>query len=353
MEVVDDGAERHARSSRLCTAVSGSIVRSARASTSPASSGLLSSASPRRRAVRAAASASSSVRSCALRRSARSPAAASAAWCASTASHSSSMPVADGRDRLEHDRPPVGIGEPEHLRELGARPLDRRMVGLVDHDDVGDLHHAGLERLDRVAGARHEDECDGVGQPGHLDLALPDADGLVEQDVAARRIHDHARQQRRLGDPAQMSARAHRADVDAGIQEVLGQPDAVAEQRAVRDVAGGVDRDHADGLLAGAQELAERRHQARLADPGRTRDAERARAPRVRVEQLRAAAARPDARPRPARSRARPPGGRPPGRARRAHRGPPRVACAPPSSGLEASAPSRTSHSMIRFRLTG
>src|SRR6185295_5647294 len=53
VEVVDDRADRHARSSSSCTAASGSIRRSASASTRPARSGLLSSSSPSLRAERA------------------------------------------------------------------------------------------------------------------------------------------------------------------------------------------------------------------------------------------------------------------------------------------------------------
>ncbi len=54
------------------------------------------------------------------------------------------------------------------------------------------------------------------------------------------------RLQRRLGEPAEVAARPHRADEDAGIEEVVGEPDPVAEQRAVRERARRVDRDDAD-----------------------------------------------------------------------------------------------------------
>ena len=43
--------------------------------------------------------------------------------------------------------------------------------------------------------------------------------------------HEH-RLQRRLGEPAEVAARAHRADEDAGVEEVVAEPDPVAEQRA-------------------------------------------------------------------------------------------------------------------------
>ena len=81
-----------------------------------------------------------------------------------------------------------------------------------------------------------------------------------------------------------MAARPHRADEDARVEEVVGEPDPVAEQRALRERARRVDRDDADRLLVAADVADERADQARLADPGRPGDADRVRAPRLRVE---------------------------------------------------------------------
>ena len=54
------------------------------------------------------------------------------------------------------------------------------------------------------------------------DLALPGADGLEEDDVLAGRVEHEQRLERRLGEPAEVPARPHRADEDAGVEEVLG-----------------------------------------------------------------------------------------------------------------------------------
>ena len=89
------------------------------------------------------------------------------------------------------------------------------------------------------------------------------------------RVEEQQRLQRRLGEPAEVAARAHRADEDARVEEVVGQPDAVAEQRAVRERARRVDGDDADGLLEPAHVAEERADQARLADAGRPGDADR------------------------------------------------------------------------------
>ena len=83
----------------------------------------------------------------------------------------------------------------------------------------------------------------------HLDLALAGADRLEEDEVLAGRVEHEQRLQRRLREAAEVAARAHRADEDAGVEEVVGQADAVAEQRAVRERARRVDGDHADRPL--------------------------------------------------------------------------------------------------------
>ena len=75
-------------------------------------------------------------------------------------------------------------------------------------------------------------EHDGVGDREHADLALAGADRLEEDDVLPGGVEEQQRLQRRLGEPAGVAARPHRADEDAGVEEVLGEPDPVAEQRA-------------------------------------------------------------------------------------------------------------------------
>ncbi len=72
------------------------------------------------------------------------------------------------------------------------------MVGLVDDDDVGDLHDACLQRLDRVAGAGHQHEHDRVGVVDDVDLGLTDADGLHEHVFAPGRVEQERGLQSRL-----------------------------------------------------------------------------------------------------------------------------------------------------------
>src|SRR6185312_12661700 len=70
-------------------------------------------------------------------------------------------------------------------------------------------------------------------------------------------------------DAAEVPAGAHRADEDAVVEEVVGEPDAVAEQRPPRERAGGIDRHHADLLALRPQVGDDARDQARLPHTGR------------------------------------------------------------------------------------
>ena len=69
-----------------------------------------------------------------------------------------------------------------------------------------------------------------------------------------------------------------------GVEEVVGEPDPVAEQRALRERARRVDRDDADLAPVGAHEADERRDEARLADAGRPGDPDGVRTARLRVD---------------------------------------------------------------------
>src|SRR5690606_17413197 len=116
-------------------------------------------------------------------------------------------PVAGGRDRLQDRRSPeprLGpVTEADHVTKVSHRRIGALAIGLVDDEDVADLEDAGLGGLDAVAHSRCEKDDRGVSEPGDLDLALPDADGLDDDDVAARRVEDPDRLRRGPGDAAE------------------------------------------------------------------------------------------------------------------------------------------------------
>src|SRR6266536_209220 len=186
----------------------------------------------------------------------------------------------------EHDRrPPLPRAvEREDRAHLAQHRLRGRMVHLVHGDHVGNLHDPGLQGLHRVAGARHQHEQHRVGDADDLDLALTGADGLEEDEILARRVEHEQCLQRRLGEPTEVAPRAHRADEDAGIEKVVGEPDPVAEQRPLREGARGIDRDDADARAVGAHVPDERRDEARLADAWRAGEAHGVRLSRLGIE---------------------------------------------------------------------
>ena len=83
---------------------------------------------------------------------------------------------------------------------------------------------------------------------GDLDLALPDADGLDQDHVAAGGVEHPQRLRGRPGQPAEVAARGHRPDVDVAVERVVLHPHPVAEQRAAGERRRRVDREHADPL---------------------------------------------------------------------------------------------------------
>ncbi len=118
----------------------------------------------------------------------------------------------------------------------------------------------------------------------HVDLRLADPDGLEEHVVAAGGVHQQRGLERGLGQPAERAARRHRADEDARVEEVLGQPDPVAEQRAAAERRARVDRQHRDRALERALVGDERPDQRRLARAGRPGEPDDLRAAGLRID---------------------------------------------------------------------
>ena len=158
------------------------------------------------------------------------------------------------------------------------------MIHLVDRDHVRNLHDSSFQRLHGVAGARHQDEQDRVGDPDHLDLALSGSDGLEEDELLAGRVEQERGLKRRLGEATEVTAGAHRADEDTRVEEVVGEPDPVAEERSVREGTRRIDGDHADRAVVRANVSDERADQRRLADSGRAGDADDEGPPRLGIQ---------------------------------------------------------------------
>ena len=141
----------------------------------------------------------------------------------------------------------------QHLLELRLHALGAVAVGLVDHEDVGDLEQARLHHLHRVARLGHEHDHDRVGEPHDVELGLPDADRLDEDDVHAEGVEQPDDVARRARQAAVAAARREAPDEDARVEEVRLHADAIAEHGAAGERARRVDRDDADAPAGGAQ----------------------------------------------------------------------------------------------------
>ena len=127
-------------------------------------------------------------------------------------------PGALERAHRQHRRSPEGIvrmDEPQGAGQLARRflRLDRvGAVGLVHHDDVGELEHALLDALELVTGARQRQEHEGVHHGGHRHLGLPDPDGLHDHDIEARGLDEQHGLARLLRDAAEGGLAGRRTD---------------------------------------------------------------------------------------------------------------------------------------------
>ena len=205
-----------------------------------------------------------------------------------------------GRGRRDQDlrslrpRPRVIVaarrGRDQHRPELGGGPLRAGLVALVDHDQVGDLEQAGLDRLDLVAHLGRLEDDRRVRRGRDLDLALPGPDGLDQDQVETGGVEHRRCRRRGRRQTAGMTTRRHRPDEDVPVAGVGLHPHAIAQQGAARDRARRVDRDDRHRPTGRADLRDQRGDQRRLARPGRPGDPDEVRLARPSG---RAAAARP------------------------------------------------------------
>ena len=174
----------------------------------------------------------------------------------------------------------------QRARDLGPR-AGRRVgveVRLVDDDQVGQLHHALLDRLQVVAGVRQLHQHEHVRHARRGRLALADADRLDDDDVVAGRLANQHRLARLLGHPAQRAAGGTGPDVGLLVHGQLLHPSLVAEDRAAGDAAGRIDGQHRDAVALLDQVQAEHFDERALADAGHAADGDPERGAGVRQQ---------------------------------------------------------------------
>ena len=194
-------------------------------------------------------------------------------------------PFVARRHRL-HDGGGLGVrrGEREHRLDLGHHPLHPVAVRLVDHEHVRDLHDPGLQGLHLVAEAGDQHHDAHVGGAHDLDLVLADPDRLDQDHVLAGGREHEERLVGGGGEAAEVPARGHRADEDAGVGGVGLHADAVAQDRPAAEGRGRVHRHDAHRPSLPAQVGGQAVHQGGLAGAGRAGHADHQRAPGVGEE---------------------------------------------------------------------
>src|SRR3954464_11977034 len=194
-------------------------------------------------------------------------------------------PLVAGRHGLHDGRQPVAVlADRQHHLEVLGRLLHPVAVGLVDHEDVGDLQDSRLDGLDVVPQAGDGHHHDGVHRAHHVHLVLPHAHRLDEDPVEAGRVEQIDGVAGGAGQPAHGAAGGHRADEDAGIGVEGRHADTVAQQGAAGERAGGIDGQDAHRLPALADAAGETVHERALAGAGGTGDADHPRFSRLAVD---------------------------------------------------------------------
>ena len=172
----------------------------------------------------------------------------------------------------------------EQHAQLGGGLVGAGAVGLVDDEDIGDLQDARLDRLDVVAHAGHRHDDHRLRRAHDLDLGLPRADRLDDDDVEASGVERAHGVAGGGGQPAEAATAGHAADEDVGVAGQLLHADAVAEDRAAGEGAAGVDGDDADALVAPPQFARQLHHERALARAGRAGESDDVRVAAVGVQ---------------------------------------------------------------------
>ena len=175
------------------------------------------------------------------------------------------------RHRLEDGRPPLGRCDGLQ-REIGFHrgdePIGALAIRLVHHENVGNFHDAGLERLHFVAGPGDERHDRNIRCPNDVHLVLAHADRFDDDDVLAGRVEDQRRVACRARQPSQLSTRRHAPDEDSIVARVRLHPQPVAKNRATRERARRIDGDDADSRRAIANVRHEPIDQRTFSGPG-------------------------------------------------------------------------------------
>ena len=163
-------------------------------------------------------------------------------------------------------------------------PSDAVAIGLVHHEDVGDLQDAGLRHLDGVAQAGRQDHYRRVGGRRDLHLGLAYPDRFDQDQVVTGRVQDANGLGGGKRHAAEVASRGHGTDEYIRVGGVLLHPHPVTEKRPARVGRGRVHREDRDTEPSFTRLADERARKGGLADPGGPGDADRSRPARSRED---------------------------------------------------------------------
>src|SRR5579872_1182423 len=149
-----------------------------------------------------------------------------------------------------------------------------RVVGFVDHEDVGDLEDAGFDCLHVIAHAGGQYDQGNFRDGRDFYFILAYAHGLDDDVIHAGRVEEESKVGGGAGEAAGAAARGHGADKDAGVGVMILHANAIAEDGSAGDAAAGIDGYYAHGAALFAEGAGERIHERALAGAGRSGDAE-------------------------------------------------------------------------------
>src|SRR5579871_843834 len=93
----------------------------------------------------------------------------------------------DGSHDQGHSLP---VAQRQHRFDLALHLFRTGTVGLVDDEDVGDLHNAGFNGLDVVAHAWYQHHNGHISERRYVDFVLSDAHGFNNYEIEARRAEE-------------------------------------------------------------------------------------------------------------------------------------------------------------------
>ena len=137
-------------------------------------------------------------------------------------------------------------GELQHRFQLRFEPFDAVAVRFIQHENVRDLHQAGLHILHIVAHARHEQDQRAVCETHDIHFILADAHGFDEHVLFSGGVENQRDIARGPREATEKSTRRHRPDENSRIAGVALHAYAVAENRSARVRARGIDGNDAN-----------------------------------------------------------------------------------------------------------